>query len=170
MTRLSPLVPRPYARLQRHLRHAADRCQRFAAKTHRAYREQIVRRRQLARGMVAEREFEVVGMDAVAVVDDADELAAAFLDIDVDARRPGVKAVFEQLLDDAGGPFDDLAGSDLGDDGNGKLTDARHARDSHPWKRIGVILWAVRELSQACISDYNVAKTRFDLEVRDAGT
>ena len=67
-------------------------------------------------------------MDAAAVVDDADQLAAALLDVDVDARAAGVEAVFQQLLDDAGGPLDDLAGGDLGDDGRRQLLDARHAR------------------------------------------
>ena len=36
----------------------------------------------------------------------------------------GVDAVFQQLLDDAGRPFDDLAGGDLGDDSQGELMNA----------------------------------------------
>ena len=74
-------------------------------------------RGELAGGVAGEGERQVVGMDAAAVIDDADQLGAALLDLDVDARAAGVDAVFQQLLDDAGGPFDDLAGGDLGDDG-----------------------------------------------------
>ena len=41
---------------------------------------------------------------------------AALLDVDVDAAGAGIDGVFQQLLDDAGRPFDDLAGGDLVDD------------------------------------------------------
>ena len=64
--------------------------------------------------------------DAAAIVDDANQFGAALLDVDVDAAAAGVHGVFEQLLDDAGGPLDDLARGDLGDDGSGQLLDAWH--------------------------------------------
>ena len=50
---------------------------------------------------------------AVAVVGDADELAAAGFDLDADAGGAGVEGVFEQLFDDGGGALDDFAGGDL---------------------------------------------------------
>ena len=40
-------------------------------------------------------------------------------------RGASVDGVFEQFLDHAGRPFDDLAGGDLGDDGSRQLQDAR---------------------------------------------
>jgi hypothetical protein len=46
----------------------------------------------------------------------------------VDLRRAGVEAVLEQLLEDGGGAFDDLAGGDLADQEVGKGMDARHER------------------------------------------
>ena len=50
---------------------------------------------------------------AVPVVLDAHQALAAVLDGDGDAARAGVDGVLDQLLDDRGGPLDDLAGRDL---------------------------------------------------------
>ena len=66
--------------------------------------------------MIGEGQRQVLGQDAAAVIDDADQVGPALLDVDIDARAAGIDAVFEQLLDDAGGPFDDLPRRDLGDD------------------------------------------------------
>ena len=71
---------------------------------------------QLAGGVAGEGQRQVVGDDAAAVIDDADQLGAALLDLDVDAAAAGIDGVFEQFLDDAGRPFDDFAGGDLVDD------------------------------------------------------
>ena len=62
---------------------------------------------------------------AAAVVDDANELAAAFLDGDVDARRAGVERVLDQLLHRRGRPLDHLAGGDAVDE------DGIEAADGH---------------------------------------
>src|SRR5262249_4214531 len=105
-----------HARLQRDLPDAGDRRQRLAAKAHGGDGKEIVGGGEFAGGVIGEGELEVVGMNAVAVVHDADKLAAALFDVDVDARRAGVEAVFQKLLDDAGGPLDDFAGSYFGDD------------------------------------------------------
>ena len=56
---------------------------------------------QLAGGVAGERQRQVVGVDAAAVVDDADQFGAALLEVDVDAGGPGIDGVLEQLLDDA---------------------------------------------------------------------
>ena len=53
------------------------------------------------------------------------------LDIDVDACTAGIHGVFEELLDDAGGSLDDLAGGDLVDDQRRQLLDSRHP--IRPW-------------------------------------
>src|SRR5207253_1875888 len=112
--------------LQGDLADAADRRQRLAAKTERLDAEQVVRIPQFARGVAGERERQIVGQDAAAVVDDANQLGAALLDVDVDARAAGVDAVFQQFLDDAGRPLDDFAGGDLGDHGVRQLLDTTH--------------------------------------------
>ena len=58
-------------------------------------------------------------MNPLAVVGDADQLAAPLLDITSIRRGQRIDAVFQQLLDDAGGPLDDLAGRNLVDDSAG---------------------------------------------------
>ena len=50
----------------------------------------------------------VVGVDG-----SADQVAAALFGLHVNARTARVDAVFQQLLDHTGGPFDDLARGDL---------------------------------------------------------
>ena len=66
--------------------------------------------------MAGEGQGQVVGLDAAAVVGDADQLGAALLDLDVDAAAAGVHGVFEQLLDHARRPFHDFARRDFGND------------------------------------------------------
>jgi hypothetical protein len=56
-----------------------------------------------------QRQARVVGLHARAVVDDAHALAAAAVDVDLDARRARVQRVFDQLLDHRSGAFDHLA-------------------------------------------------------------
>ncbi len=63
---------------------------------------------------------------AVAVVGDADELAAAGFDLDADAGGSGVEGVFEEFFDDGGGALDDLAGGDLVRHEVGEDADAAH--------------------------------------------
>ena len=58
---------------------------------------------ELAGGVTGEGQRQVVGVDAAAVIDDADQLDAALLDLDIDATGAGIDGVFEQFLDDAGG-------------------------------------------------------------------
>ena len=102
--------------MQIDLGHAGDGRQGLAAKAERVHREQIVGRGQLAGGVIGEGEAHVVGQDAAAVIDDADQVGPALVDVDVDAPAAGIDAVFQQFLDDAGRPFDDLSGGDLRDD------------------------------------------------------
>jgi hypothetical protein len=62
----------------------------------------------------------------VAVIGDADELAAAGFDFDADTRSSGVERVLEQFLDHGRGTIDDLAGRDLIGHLVGENTDAPH--------------------------------------------
>ncbi len=76
--------------------------------------------------MALEREQRIVPHHAVAVVDDADQLASAGLDLDADSRSPRIQRILQQLLDHRGGPFDHLAGGNLIRHLVGKNADASH--------------------------------------------
>src|SRR5690606_29310311 len=81
---------------------------------------EIVDRADLARRMARQREHELVGRDARAIIAHATQPYAAVFDFDVDTRRTGIEAVLDQLLDDGCGALDDLAGRDLVDELLGK--------------------------------------------------
>ena len=81
-----------------------------------------------------DRQRQFVGGDAAAVVADADQAHAAFLQVDVDAARAGIERVLDQFLDHGRGPFDDLAGGDLVDQGVGELAD-RHGGERRVRRR-----------------------------------
>jgi hypothetical protein len=70
-------------------------------------------------GVASESQRQVFRQDAAAVVHDPDEVGAALFDLHVDALAPGVHGVFQEFLNDAGGPLDHFAGGDLGDDRRG---------------------------------------------------
>ena len=97
-------------------RHRRDRGQRFAAKAQRGDGAEIVGGGDLAGGMARQRQRELVGGNAAAVVAHARESHAARFDFHLDASRAGVEAVLDQLLDDGGRALDDLAGRDLIDE------------------------------------------------------
>ncbi len=69
--------------------------------------------------MALESEERIVVGHAVAVVDDANHALAARFDFDANSFCAGVERVFEQLLDDRGGPLDDFARGDAVGDGFG---------------------------------------------------
>ena len=77
--------------------------------------------------MAFDRQSEIVGVHAGAVVGDADQRATARFDRDLDPPRAGVERVLDQLLDRRRRPLDDFAGGDAVDqqrieaaDGHGK--------------------------------------------------
>src|SRR5207253_1942901 len=85
----------------------------------------------LAGGVTGECQGQVVGQDTGTVVHDPDEVRAALFDFDVDAAAAGVHGVLKEFLDHAGGPLDDLARGDLGDDRGRQLVDAGYGVVSH---------------------------------------
>ncbi len=113
-------------RLQRHLGDAADGGEGFAAEAEGLDAKEVVGVVELAGGVGGEGQRQVVGVDAAAVVGDADQLDAALFHVHVHAAGAGVDGVFEEFLEDAGRPFDDLAGGDLVDDQRRQLADAGH--------------------------------------------
>ncbi|EHM54527.1 hypothetical protein HMPREF9080_01238 [Cardiobacterium valvarum F0432] len=103
-----------------------DTRQGLAAKAEGSDVFEVVDVLDFAGGVGGEGEGEVVGVDAAAVVADADEFAAAVFDVDIDVGRAGVNGVFDDFFDHRGGAFDDLAGGDLVDEAVGQLLDAGH--------------------------------------------
>ena len=116
----------PVARFERDACDGSDGRQRFAAKAEGGNREQFVGGAQLRGCVTLEGEERIVAIHAVAVVGDADELAAAGFDFDADAIGAGVERVFEQFFDDGGGTIDHLTGSNLIGHLVGKNTNAPH--------------------------------------------
>jgi hypothetical protein len=56
---------------------------------------------------------QVIGGDALAIVQHPQELDPTLLQVDLDALRPGVQAILDQLLGHRGRTLDHLPGSDL---------------------------------------------------------
>ncbi len=101
------------ARFQQQPRNRRDRRQRFAAKSQRRNREQIVRGAQLRRGVALERQQRVVVSHAAAVVDHANHPLAARFHFDANRARARIQRIFEQLLHHRRGPLDHFARRDL---------------------------------------------------------
>ena len=76
--------------------------------------------------MALEGKQRVVAAHTMAVVDDANELAATGFDLDANAGGAGVEGVFEEFFDDGCGAFDHFASSDLIGDLVGKYVDLAH--------------------------------------------
>ena len=95
-------------------RNRGDRRQRLAAKPQRRDRREIAVG-NFRGGVTLDREREIVGVHAEAVVADPDQASPARLDRDVDARRAGVERVLDQLLDRRRRPLDHLARGDAVD-------------------------------------------------------
>ena len=81
--------------------------------------------------MPADRQGQIRGRDAAAVVDDFDQLDSATADRDADPGRAGIERVFDQLLDDRNRPLDDLSGGDLAD--RSFVEQAKGHAASTPW-------------------------------------
>ncbi|MNN22664.1 hypothetical protein D3C81_1360310 [compost metagenome] len=63
--------------------------------------------------MTGQRQRQVIGRDAAAIVTHPQQLDPALLDINIDALGAGVEAVFQQFLDHRGRTFNHLTGGDL---------------------------------------------------------
>lgn len=71
---------------------------------------QVVELAELARCVSHAQQGQVVTPDTVAVIGDLDKLESAFLDIDLDRRRPSIQRVLQQLFDGVTRPMYDLRG------------------------------------------------------------
>ena len=90
-------------------RNRADARQRLAAETQAGDGGQVFRPGNLAGGVAAQREREIVLVDAATVVAHPQQLLAALLDIDINARGAGVETVLKQFLEHRSGAFHHLA-------------------------------------------------------------
>ena len=111
---------------KRDARDGGDGGKRFAAKAESGDGEQIVGGAELRSGVALKGQQGVVAVHAVAVVGDADQLAAAGFDFDANAHGAGVEGVLKQLFDHGRGPIDHFAGGDLVGDLIGKNADLAH--------------------------------------------
>ena len=59
--------------------------------------------------MALDRQRQIIGIHAKAVIDDADQRAPAMLQRNVDALRPGIQRILDQLLDGGGRALDHFA-------------------------------------------------------------
>jgi len=81
----------------------------------------------LAGGVPADAERQVLRAHAFPIVRNAYQAPAGLLQFHVDTGRAGIQRVLHQLFHHAGRPFDHLAGGDLVGDGGGQKVDAGHA-------------------------------------------
>ena len=108
------------------------RRQRLAAKAQAGHRFQILHAGNLAGGMAAYRQWQLLGGNAATIVADADQAHPAFFQINVDTPRTGIQRVFNQFFDHRRRTLDDFAGGNLVDEDFGELTNI------HPTSLAGV--------------------------------
>jgi hypothetical protein len=97
-------------------RNRRDARQRFAAKAERRDGREFFGASQFARVVARNRAAQVVTLDAATVVLDADRLQTALAQIDDNAVRASIEAVFNEFLDDRCRTLDHLTGGNLVDD------------------------------------------------------
>ncbi len=97
----------------RHARDRRQRAKRLAPEAERGDPLEVLRRAQLAGGVLPQGQVQLVARDATAVVGHLQQLAPARAHLHADLPRPRVERVLEQLLHRRGRPLDYLAGRDL---------------------------------------------------------
>lgn len=115
-----------------HARHGPDGGHGFAAKSEGADSEEVVDAGEFAGGVAFEGAQGVFAAHTAAVVFDADELASAVFDGDVESGGAGVECVFDEFFDDGGRAFDDFTGRDLVGELGGEHGDGA-------WRAVGVL-------------------------------
>ena len=118
------------AGFQTQARNRSNRRQRLAAKTQGRNIQQVFGILDLRGRVALEGQQGVVAHHAAAVVGDLDELLAAGLDLNLDARRTGIERVLQQLLHHRRRPLHHFAGGDLVRDVFGENVDAAHGSEA----------------------------------------
>ena len=107
-------VVRPLARDDPQSRHGTDRRQCFSPEAQRSnFREIVVG--QFGRRVAFDREGEIGGVHAGAVVRNRNRTPATAVDVDLDARGTCINGILDQFLDDRGWPLDHLTGGNAVD-------------------------------------------------------
>src|SRR4051812_19184418 len=83
----------------------------------------------------------VVTVHSVPIIGDADQFAAACLNLDPDAGSSGVQGILQQLFDHRCWTVDHLAGGDLVGHLVMKNADASHSFSEYPTQWVGSCLW-----------------------------
>ena len=113
---------------QREFGHGGDAGEGLAAEAESLDAGEVVDGAELAGAVAFDGEGDLVGRDAGAVVGDFNQGLAALFDGDIDAAGAGIEGVVEELADDGGGAFDDLAGGDFAADLRREAPDAHERR------------------------------------------
>ena len=79
---------------------------------------EVVHRGQLRSRVTCERQWQIFGHEAIAVVDHGQLLGAATANLDPNARGTCIERVLDQFFGDGDWSFDDLAGRNLIDHGD----------------------------------------------------
>jgi hypothetical protein len=95
-----------------HTGNRPDGGQRLAAEPERPDGEQIIGVLQLGGGVSGDRQRQLGGGNAAAVIGDFDQSLPGPFEADLDARCPGIESVLDQLAYDRRRPFDDFARGD----------------------------------------------------------
>jgi len=112
----------PVTGLYRQPRHGADGWQGFSTKSESPNIEKVIVG-YLGCTMSADCQYQVVLAHAFAVIGNAHERLPTGSGHDLDVPRSGINGIFNQFLDDAGGPLDYFAGRNLVDHLFAKLPD-----------------------------------------------
>ncbi len=98
---------------QRQTGNRADTGQRFSTESQADNGFQIVKAGDFTGGMASQRHRQLALRNARAVVTNANKFSAALLDIDIDPRSTGIKAIFDQLFYNRCRPLHHFASGDL---------------------------------------------------------
>jgi len=112
--------------------HPGDRSERLASEAKSANAKKVVFVGQFTGSMTRYGKWQLICRNAAAIVHDADELAAAFEQLDNNSRGTRVDRVFHQFLNRASRTFEHFAGGDLIDEFGWQGTNHRHREGVGP--------------------------------------
>src|ERR1700733_2424487 len=144
------------ARYQRQSGHRGDAGQGFTAKSQGRHMLQVVERSNLAGRMPGQRQGDFGRIDAAAIVSDANRSAAAAFQLDLNSLGARVERILHQFFDHGSRALDDLAGSDLTDEGVGQELDEQwRPRVAH--FRTSLRPKGARSIARCKVPDYSPA-------------
>ena len=88
---------------------------------------EVVLPNDFAGGVRGDGESELVSGDSMPVVGDLNQFSSAVFDRELNACRAGIKCVFDEFFDHAGGALDDLTGCDFVDQQVGEFLNGAYS-------------------------------------------